>query len=393
MSARFGRSRVASPLAGISFGRGVTRTMNERKLLLALLAAPAAIACSSSGLVAGGADASVVVTFPIDAGVTAEDGGYVSSSTDASIDVAVAGPPFDASITDVTSASLALFVAAIDHGTDYDSLSDDQASTIGAAAQQAADGNATAAAATAAGVGYQVLSLKTSLETYTVLQPTSAAPRGQATLIVRPTWKHDLVIEAPHIPYDFQTDAEATVIFERLTARALLLAGAQRCCSTVPSGCLPNPQCIASGTSVESDPPHSIHSAFHAMHVALATGARTSNAVQLHTNEEPDINGDVLVSNGVLVTSARVAAFASAMQRSDAGTIRTCADPDAGNQTYCGITNAQGNVSNGATDACNDYATTPTDRFLHLEQNANDLHDAGAWGLVVANAIGAAFKN
>jgi hypothetical protein len=77
----------------------------------------------------------------------------------------------------------------------------------------------------------------------------------------------------------------------------------------------------------------------------------------------------------------------------DAGTIRTCADPDAGNQTYCGVTNAQGIVSNGATDACNGYATSPNDRFLHVEQNANDLNDAGAWGLVVANAVGVAFKN
>jgi hypothetical protein len=115
--------------------------------------------------------------------------------------------------------------------------------------------------------------------------------------------------------------------------------------------------------------------------------------VQLHTNEELAVNGDVLVSNGLLVTSARVQTFADAMLKRDAGTIYTCANPDAGSKTYCGITNAQGIVSNGGGDACNAYPSSENDRFLHLEQNASDLDDAGAWGAVVAEAIGVAFPN
>jgi hypothetical protein len=212
-----------------------------------------------------------------------------------------------------------------------------------------------------------VSALQTPKECLLVLAPTSKAPPGQATLIVRPTWHRDLVIEAPHVPFDFETDAEAAQVFDAVRARAVLIAGAERCASSAASGCYPDPQC--SGESVESDPSHSMRSAFHAIHVAVATGdSTTTSALQLHTNVDSSLNGDLRVSNGTTLTSHRMAAFARALDESTLD-VRTCDDGvDTGDGEYCGITNTQGLASNGVGSSCTVFATSASDRFLHLEQ-------------------------
>jgi hypothetical protein len=270
-----------------------------------------------------------------------------------------------------TATSTAAFVAQIAHGASYESLTSSQAASLARAAMAALAGDPSAAWHAGA-LGYSVSSLQTPKECLLVLAPTSTAPPGQATLIVRPAYRRDLVIEAPHVPFDFETDAEAAQLFDAVGARAVLIAGATRCASSAASGCYPDPQC--SGESVESDPSHSVRSAFHAIHVAIATGASTTtNALQLHTNVETSLNGDLRVSNGTTTSSHRLSAFVRGLDGTNLD-VRTCDDGnDASDGAYCGITNTQGIASNGlgTGNVCLEFATSASDRFLHLEQTSS----------------------
>src|SRR5262249_38001275 len=117
-------------------------------------------------------------------------------------------------------------------------------------------------------------------------------------------WYRDLVVEALHVPNDGNTDLEGAIVFATTGARALIIAGARRCASAIDSGCLASTECSSSGTPYESDPAHSLRTALHGMHLAIAAGAGTSLSLQLHTNLEPTINGDARVSDGTKIAGA-----------------------------------------------------------------------------------------
>lgn len=298
--------------------------------------------------------------------------------------------PCDPTPDSVAASSLACFVARLSHGTEFDPLSQPQLDTVGRMARALANGDLTSARDQASAVGYHVVRLRTPAECYWALTPPDAAPRGQATLVVRDAWARDLLIEAPHVPYDGNTDAEAALVFESTRARAVLVAGAQRCASKEKSGCNSNTQCGSS--SKESDPSHSVHTAFHAMHLGLATAPQTTFAVQFHTNLELSLNGNILVSNGTRAPSPRTKVLfdALAARGVDPG---TCDDPlrPVGQTAFCGTTSTQALASNGVSDACTGAATTTSDLFLHVEQNSRKLDDVVGWSASVGQAIVDAF--
>ena len=245
--------------------------------------------------------------------------------------------------------------------------------------------------------GYDVVELATPTGCYVALEPNATAPTGQATLVVARASQRDLVIEAPHIPSDYHTGDEAPLVFVGSQAKALVLAGAERCAIATPSGCHKNSECNPDGIAVQSDPSHSVESAFHAMHLALATAGSTSITVQFHTNLYPAINGTTLVSNGTRYPIPGTAADAiyTALAASG-GDIRTCNDattpPAAG--TFCGETNAQSLASNGAGDACTGTTThsgpAAIHRFVQIEQDSQHLVDVAAWSTTISDAINVA---
>jgi len=286
----------------------------------------------------------------------------------------------------VTAASLEEYVAKLPHGLEFDPLTPAQVDAAAHAATAVADGDADADARASAG-GYAIATLRTHTECFTLLTPAPNAPRGQATLVLRAGWKRDLLLEAPHIPFDGNTDAEAALLFDALGARALLLAGAQRCASTTASGCHVNTECPAK-ISLISDPSHSVDTAFHGMHVGLAVPPRATLAVQLHTNLVPADNGDILVSNGTRGTSARVQALYAALTAAGSSVdARNCGDPKVPSTALCGTMNTQALASNGASNACTGAAGTARDQFLHIEQHSRRLDDVHAWSLLVGNAL------
>ena len=311
-------------------------------------------------------------------------------------------PANDGAVTDpcttlgaVQAASVRDYVQTLAHGDAFANLSDEQLSAVGAAARALLDGDIAGAEGQAAAVGYQVTALSTPAECFLLLLPAGAAPPGQATLIVRRDWHRDLVIEAPHVPNDGNTDVEGAIVFAATGARALLIAGASRCASAVDSGCLASTECSASGTPYESDPAHSLRTALHGMHVAIAVGAEASLSLQLHTNLEPTLNGDARLSDGTKIAGAQAntLSFYQALA-AGGGDIRSCNDaanpPPSG--AFCGTINAQGLATNFApAPACTRLATVSSDRFLHLEQASTHLrNELDAWSMRVADAIATA---
>jgi hypothetical protein len=148
-------------------------------------------------------------------------------------------------------------------------------------------------------------------------------------MIVRMQPKRDLVIEAPHVPYDHDSDVEAASVFDKTGAHAAFFAGADRCVLKATSGCSKNDGCDAK-TSVPalSDPAHSVTSAFHAFHLAVGTAL----VLQLHTNDHPQDNGDALVSNATTLpysSNSLVKRFADALKTASKADVRTCNDPAA----------------------------------------------------------------
>lgn len=292
-------------------------------------------------------------------------------------------------------ASIPAFVAAAPHSWQYDPLSLDALNELMVATRALDTGDLGAASVAAARAGYELVPLATDSACLLLLQPTEAVPAGQARLVFATHFTRDLVIEAPHVPDDHGTDAESALLFEGLSAKALILAGAHRCAVTTSSGCRSSNQCNKVGIPVESDPAHSIYNAVNAMHLGLRQGSAT--ILQLHTNFRADVNGDARVSNGTRypIPGTAADAFFQALQAPDVDA-RWCNDPnappDAG--AFCGESNTQGLASNGAADQCLGHPSSAggaqQHRFIHLEQNNARMDAIEEWASRIQAALASA---
>jgi hypothetical protein len=321
---------------------------------------------------------------------TATAQGDAATDAPASDDAPSTDPCADPQV--VRAASVRDFVASLTHADAFANLDDGQLAAVGAAARALLDGDVATARTQAVAVGYRVAALVTPAECFLLLAPTDAAPAGQATLVVRPNWRRNLVVEAPHVPNDGNTDLEGAIVFANTAARALVIAGARRCASPIDSGCFASTECSSSGTPYESDPAHSLRTALHGMHLAVAVGASASLSLQLHTNLEPTLNGDARVSDGTKIAGAgpHARAFYEALA-AGGGDIRSCNDaanpPPSG--AFCGTINSQGLATNAAPPpACTRLATGSNDQFLHLEQASAHLqNELDAWSMRIAQAV------
>ena len=289
----------------------------------------------------------------------------------------------------VVAKDVRTFADRLAHDETFTPITSEDVAAIAGAARSLLDDDVIAARRQAQGVGYEIVPLATS-ECLWVLRPAARGPKGQGLLIVRPKFRRDLVLEVPHIPYDTNSDVEASLIFDATGARAVAFAGAIRCAVKAPSPCGTSSACHPDGSPSASDPSHSVDTAFHGFHLGLGTGSR-SLVVQLHANESKASNGDALVTNGTRAPFAGgvTERFFVALGASTKADVRTCNDPKAppARDAQCGLTNTQGHASN-RVEACNGEAKVATDRFIHLEQNVRLLVDqVEMWSAQVASAL------
>jgi hypothetical protein len=184
-----------------------------------------------------------------------------------------------------------------------------------------------------------------------------------------------LVVEAPHPFYDLETRRESIAIFERVGARALLVAGTHRCANTDASNCSGRTgTCTESDDEIRyrtSDMAHNVETGFQAAHVAITDQFVTSIAVSVHGFTLDGIS----LSDGTrdpTDTDAPVARLATALSRHLSGVrVTSCNDYDGADhrERYCGTTNVQGRQLNGVSNLCTSFAREASERFIHFEQN------------------------
>jgi len=292
-------------------------------------------------------------------------------------------------------ASTADFVAAMDHVWTYEPMAVEIRNEVTAATRALEASDLALASVAAARASYAVTPVVLGGRCAYALSPTGAALKGHATLVVATDFDRNVVIEAPHVPEDHGSDAEAALLFDDVRAKALIVAGAHRCANPAPSGCHPNKACSAARESAESDTSHSVTSALHAMH--LGYRLTSSAIVQLHTNHAQVLNGDIRVSNGTkaVIPGTYADTFYAALKVPGVD-VRGCNDAESPPPTgaFCGETNAQGLASNGAEDACFGRASSTggaaAHRFVHVEQSFTRMSDLVTWEPIVATALATA---
>jgi hypothetical protein len=333
-------------------------------------------------------------------------GGASSGDPSASAPPSVAGagaPPPSSSaglarcfdeVPAIAARDMRAFSDTLAHGETFTPITSDDVNALASATRSLLDGDVAVARTGAKAARYEIVPLVTS-ECLWVMRPDATGPKGQGVLVVRPAFARDLVLEVPHIPYDTNSDVEASIVFDTTSARAIAFAGAIRCAVDTPSGCGTSSACSAGSSPPESDPSHSVTTAFHGFHLGAGTGASTSLVVQLHANEDRTTNGDALVTNGTRASFAgsTTERFYRALVAETNADVRTCNDPQAppSKSALCGVSNTQGHASNGV-EACNGTATAASDRFIHVEQNVGMLIEhVDTWSAHVAVALERAF--
>ncbi|MBK8012885.1 MAG: hypothetical protein IPK13_16210 [Deltaproteobacteria bacterium] len=197
---------------------------------------------------------------------------------------------------------------------------------------------------------------------------------GWASFAVRPGGR-PLIVEVPHPVYDTHTLDQGVGIFDALSARAVIVAGAHRCANRQHSACDGITGVCGRGPERyrESDMAHTVDSVFHAVHRVLAVEFDSDWVLSLHGMSERGIS----ISDGTtLMTRAHspVVRFAEVLTHMFPKIpVRSC-NPFEGRRDdgahVCGTTNVQGRQLNGLeTEACVGTATVSSDRFLHLEQS------------------------
>lgn len=233
--------------------------------------------------------------------------------------------------------------------------------------------------------GYELFRFRDTVTQRWLLHARDATADGQAYLFVNPAARRDLVIEAPHHPFDANTAGQGAFLFRSLAARALLLNKAHRCSSQTATAC-DGTTTACDGFYRASDVAHATDNVFDLAH-RWFTDHTTANFAQLHgfgaeagdmaeigdgTNNDED-PGSVAVT------------FAEHLSTHvpEPASVHACPG-DAGSppSALCGTTNVQGRYTNEPRDdACTDAASSHSGRFLHIEQalTLRDDDDDDGW--------------
>jgi hypothetical protein len=220
-----------------------------------------------------------------------------------------------------------------------------------------------------------------------------------AVAIINPDAERDLVVEVPHPSFEPGTLEEGYDLFARSGGRALIVAGADRCASKVPSGCdgktsvCGDDHGSVAAAYVNSDVAHDVVNIFHFMHEEMGARWPKSRFVQLHGMRSG--SAWVILSDGARhysrVTShwsnqVRDAIRAKISGKSDK--VTSCQSVEDSElyefRRLCGLENVQGRSLNHSSNACSSGTENASGRFLHVEQSWEVLGDVTQRDKVIA---------
>jgi hypothetical protein len=190
-----------------------------------------------------------------------------------------------------------------------------------------------------------------------------------------------LVIEVPHPVADWRTDPQGVKIFRQSPARALLVAGTNRCANRAFSTCAGQTwACGQLEAYRTSDVAHTDQSMFMATHRALVPCDGTAIALQLHANSLANCP-DLFISNGTLFPGVRSRAlYQAALSTCSEFSVDIADGMGLDGVSECAFTggaSAQAVYSNLCADdpsvnACADPPTRPpqVEQYISLEQSS-----------------------
>ena len=188
----------------------------------------------------------------------------------------------------------------------------------------------------------------------------------------------NVVIQAPHAIFDFNTGKQAVYCFRKLQTGFLFLNGTHRCNHDQASTCSGTTSvCGMSQAFRVSDLAHNTTSMYQKTTEVVYDMINDAMFVQLHGFTKLPDDPYVILSNGSDQTPAgadNVVAFKDQLFLQDNTLTFKIAHVD--NWTrLVGFTNTQGRYINQSTNPCNSSATMTSDRFIHVEQEKTKLRD------------------
>jgi hypothetical protein len=257
----------------------------------------------------------------------------------------------------------------------------------------------------AGSLAYQLVAIHEHDDWFVVASDDSLKGRDP-TLVINLAPRRELLVEAPHVPFEVGTAEEAAILLQKLGGRAAILAGAHRCASRSFTTCDGRTAvCGSPQTYRDSDAGHNTGSLFHAAHVVLSERWPNAIVISLHGMRE-DKEGartSLIISNGAHAEDREAQTIATklrlALDRSAGhpGSVVSCNVPDDDKFHYrklCGFTNVQGRHVNGGPDACRASVEQGTGRFIHVEQDWSILRPyRQAWSRIDQHPFSKAFMD
>ncbi len=231
-------------------------------------------------------------------------------------------------------------------------------------------GDAATAISQASAAGYTLCSEPVSAD-IALWMPTQPGSGG-ARFALRVQGARPIIVESPHPNYDTDSDLQAVLLFERLSARALVMSGTHRCGSFTPAGCSGTTSaCGSSAPYRESDMAHTELSAFQAAHVFLADSFVSDWVLSVHGFSSAGVSvSDGTV--GAISDQSATAQIGTALAAAFPGQLITSCNAYTGatvQSRLCGTTNTQGRHLNSSPNACLAAGTQSAGRFVHMEQS------------------------
>ena len=240
--------------------------------------------------------------------------------------------------------------------------------------EAAARGAFASAATQAEQAGYDVCRTSDADDELLIWQPTPPRQGRPVWAIRQGQGAAPVVLEAPHAYFDLDTLKEGRVLFDALSARALIVSGTHRCANDLASSCSGMTGVCTDGGHQRyrnSDMAHRTDTLFQAVHGAIAEQWSRTTVISLHGFTDDGVS----LSDGTTdptTEDSTVAKMATALESEfcDASITVGYDYPDATREVrLCGSTNVQGRHLNGSADACTMRASEAGGRFIHMEQS------------------------
>ena len=222
---------------------------------------------------------------------------------------------------------------------------------------------------------YYILEEKTPLKNYWGIYVFNPSP-----------CRKNLVLQAPHPKYDYNTGKQTIYCYTRLDAKAFCMSGAHRCNNSSESVC-DGTSSVCTGSSAPykiSDNAHNTNSVFQETTQQIFYTDTNTIFVQLHGFTKQDTDPYVIMSNGTRNTPAvdYVVQIKDSLEVIDPVLTFKIAHIDTGWNKLVAFTNVQGRMLNESSDPCSQGVsdTGPGANFMHIEQEKIRLReDSTKW--------------